>query len=85
MTKVETHGSINNQIEENKEDKEDKNDKEDGGILITIIFYLFGMGTLIGTNSVLNQYSEMILATSHNQQEIFASSYPKPVLTFVQE
>ena len=55
MTKVETHGSINDQIEENKEDKEDKNDKEDGGILITIIFYLFGMGTLIGTNSVLNQ------------------------------
>ena len=55
MTKVETHGSINDQTDENKEDKEDKNDKEDGGILITIIFYLFGMGTLIGTNSMLNQ------------------------------
>ena len=48
MTQVETHNSINEQSNKN-------NDNQDGGILITIVFYIFGIGTLIGTNSMLNQ------------------------------
>ena len=46
-----THHTIDEHI--TKDDKKD--DMQDGGILITIIFYMFGMGTLIGTNSLLNQ------------------------------
>ena len=48
MSKIETH--------EGKEEQTNKvNNKQDGGILITIVFNIFGIGTLIGTNSMLNQ------------------------------
>jgi len=48
MSKIETH--------EGKEEQINKiNNKQDGGILITIVFNIFGIGTLIGTNSMLNQ------------------------------
>ena len=45
---------------ENKEDKEDnkskeKHDDDEGGVLITLVFYVFGFATLIGTNGLLNQ------------------------------
>ena len=45
---------------ENKEDKEDNKSKEkheddEGGVLITLVFYVFGFATLIGTNGLLNQ------------------------------
>ena len=51
MAQVEIHSTIDSHINKN----EKKDNKEDGGILITIIFYMFGIGTLIGTNSLLNQ------------------------------
>ena len=51
MTEVEIHNTIDSHT--NKTEK--KNDMQDGGILVTIIFYMFGIGTLIGTNSLLNQ------------------------------
>jgi len=38
-----------------KDNNNNNNDIPDGGIKITIIFYIFGIGTLIGTNSMLNQ------------------------------
>ena len=38
-----------------QKDNNNNNDIPDGGIKITIIFYIFGIGTLIGTNSMLNQ------------------------------
>ena len=48
MSKIETP--------EGKEEQTNKvNNKQDGGILITIVFNIFGIGTLIGTNSMLNQ------------------------------
>ena len=45
---------------ENKEVKEDnksneKHDDDEGGVLITLVFYIFGFATLIGTNGMLNQ------------------------------
>ena len=45
---------------ENKEVKEDnksneKHDDDEGGVLITLVFYVFGFATLIGTNGLLNQ------------------------------
>ena len=57
MDKVEIQKNENNT--ESKEDKEDNksNEKHDdeGGVLITIVFYVFGFATLIGTNGLLNQ------------------------------
>lgn len=44
MNKIEMQNNIN-----------DNNNNSDGGIIITIIFYIFGIGTLIGTNGMLNQ------------------------------
>ena len=44
------------QIQDNINGKnENNNDNSNGGIKITIIFYIFGIGTLIGTNGMLNQ------------------------------
>ena len=45
---------------ENKEVKEDNksnenHDDDEGGVLITLVFYVFGFATLIGTNGLLNQ------------------------------
>ena len=48
MSKKETHNVANEEI--NK-----INNEQDGGILVTIVFNIFGIGTLIGTNSMLNQ------------------------------
>ena len=48
MAQIETHNNINNQ-------NLNQNNISDGGVLITIAFYFFGIGTLIGTNSMLNQ------------------------------
>ena len=57
MDKVEIQKNENNT--ESKEDKEDNksNEKHDdeGGVLITIVFYVFGFATVIGTNGLLNQ------------------------------
>ena len=49
MAKTETQDKIADQISISTKDQ------ENGGILVTIAFYLFGIGTLIGTNSLLNQ------------------------------
>ena len=54
MTQVEIH-STHHTIDEHIPKDEKKDDMQDGGILITIMFYMFGIGTLIGTNSLLNQ------------------------------
>ena len=42
---------------ENKEDNksDEKHDDDEGGVLITLVFYVFGFATLIGTNGLLNQ------------------------------
>ena len=53
MNKIE----IQNYINKNnyKDNNNDNNKNSDGGLLIAIIFYIFGIGTLIGTNGMLNQ------------------------------
>ena len=48
--KMESQKEVINQSHIEKE-----KDYPDGGILITLVFYIFGIGTLIGTNSMLNQ------------------------------
>jgi len=61
MNKEEIQKNENNNPEnKEKEDKEnnksnEKNDDDEGGILITLVFYVFGFATLIGTNGLLNQ------------------------------
>ena len=56
MDKVEIQLNENNKTE-NKEDNKanEKHEDDEGGILITIVFYIFGFATLIGTNGMLNQ------------------------------
>ena len=53
MNQIETQNNINKN--NNKDNNNDNNKNSDGGLLITIIFYIFGIGTLIGTNGMLNQ------------------------------
>ena len=54
MDKVEIQKNENNT--ENKEDnKSNEKHDDEGGVLITIVFYVFGFATLIGTNGLLNQ------------------------------
>ena len=50
MNQIEIQNNIND-----KSNKSNNNDNSNGGIKITIIFYIFGIGTLIGTNGMLNQ------------------------------
>jgi hypothetical protein len=56
MDKDEIQENENNNPE-NKEDSNtnEKHDDDEGGVLITIVFYIFGFATLIGTNGMLNQ------------------------------
>ena len=51
--------SSKNESKENKKELENQSNQEkdnsEGGIMITLVFYCFGIATLTGTNSMLNQ------------------------------
>ena len=72
MNKVEIHSSEKNINNKNNQDKNhESNSHIEGGCLITIIFYVFGVATLTGTNGMLNQL---------NFVEFF--QYPPPINNF---